>query len=287
MLGELDFGHDAVIDLNAAMTGFLDEMVRHRAPAEPPPPVRIFLMAANEWLELEDWPAPGHTETTWYLESDGHANSRYGDGRLRADPPAAQSPADAWVHDPDRPVPFITAASFAQVGGPDDYSGVDTRGDVLVYASDPLTEPLDLVGPVRLVAFVSTSADDTDVTARLIDLHPNGFAQRLCDGLVRLRYRAGHQQAEPVAPGTVYEIEVVMWDTAQRVLPGHRIRVDIASSAHPKFAVNLGTAGDQSVASTGVMAHNRLYHDAARPSRLLLTVLPGPSGEAAAAVTDA
>jgi putative CocE/NonD family hydrolase len=287
MLGELEFGHDAVIDLPAAMTGFLDEMVRGHPPAEPPPPVRIFLMAANTWLDLDDWPAPGCAEEAWYLDSDGRANSRYGGGRLREDPPAAESPEDAWVHDPDRPVPFITAASSAQIGGPDDYSGVDTRGDVLVYTSEPVTEPVDLVGPVRLVAFVSTSAEDTDVTARLIDLHPNGFAQRLCDGLVRLRYRAGHEEAEPVEPDTVYEVEVVMWDTAQRILPGHRIRVDIASSAHPKFAVNLGTRGDQSEARIGVVAHNRLYHDATRPSRLLLTALPGTISALAGQIIDA
>jgi uncharacterized protein len=273
VLGELDFGHDAVIDLPAAMTGFLDEMIRGQAPPEPRPPVRIFLMAANTWLDLDDWPAPGSNEATWYLESEGHANSRYGDGRLSEKPSSAESPVDEWMHDPDRPVPFITPASSIQIGGPDDYSGVDTRGDVLVYTSERLSEPLDLVGPVRLVAFVSTSAEDTDITARLVDLHPNGFAQRLCDGLVRLRYRSGHEHAEPVEPDTVYEVEVVMWDTAQRVLPGHRIRVDIASSAHPKFAINLGIEGDQTEATTGVVAHNRLYHDAARPSRLLLTTL--------------
>jgi uncharacterized protein len=273
-LGEVDFGHDAVIDLEAAMTGFLDEMVRNLPPSEPLPPVRIFLMAANEWRELDDWPAPGSAEVTWYLDSGGRANSSYGDGRLRDGPPPVESPTDAWVHDPDRPVPFLTGASSAQIGGPDDYAGVDGRGDVLVYTSEPLSEPLDVVGPVRLVLFVSTSAGDTDVTARLVDLHPNGFAQRLCDGLVRLRYRAGHEQTEAVEPDTVYEVEVVMWDTAQRLLPGHCIRVSIASSAHPKFAINLGTGGDESEATTGMVAHNRLYHDAARPSRLLLTVLP-------------
>ncbi|MBV9366278.1 MAG: CocE/NonD family hydrolase [Solirubrobacterales bacterium] len=286
-LGELDFGHDAVIDLDAAMTGFLDEVVRGRPPAEPSSPVRIFLMGANEWLDVTGWPAPGSAERAWYLDSAGHANSAYGDGRLCDRPASAQSPADAWVHDPDRPVPFITAASSAQIGGPDDYSGVDTRGDVLVYTSDPLSKPLDVVGPVRLVVFVSTTAGDTDITARLVDLHPNGFAQRLCDGLLRLRYRAGHEQAEPVEPDTVYEVEVVMWDTAHRILPGHCIRVDIASSAHPKFAVNLGTGGDESTATKAVVAHNRLYHDALRPSRLILTVLPGTVAESAAEITGA
>jgi len=283
-LGELDFGHDSVIDLDAAMTGFLDEMLRGRRPAEPSPPARIFLMAANRWLDLAGWPPPGSAELAWHLDSDGHANSRYGDGRLlRYGAASAQSPADAWVHDPDRPVPFVTPASSAQIGGPDDYAGVETRGDVLVYTSEPVTDPLDVVGPVRLVAFVSTSAADTDVTAKLIDLHPNGFAQRLCDGVVRLRYRAGHERAEPVQPDTVYEIEVVMWDTAQRFLPGHCLRLEVASSAHPKFAINLGTGGDESETTSATLAHNRLHHDPTRPSRLIVTVLDGAADGSAGA----
>ena len=271
-LGELDFGHHSVIDLDAAMTGFLDETVRGQPPADPIAPVRIFLMGANEWLDLESWPPPGSEERSFYLDSGGRANSRFGDGRLIETPPRGESRRDEWIHDPDRPVPFITDASSAQIGGPDDYAGVQTRGDVLVYTSDPLSEPLDVIGPVRLIASVATSADDTDITAKLLDVHPNGFAQRLCDGLVRLRYRDGHDAASPVAPGTVYEIEVVMWDTCQRLHAGHRIGLEVASSAHPKYASNLGVAGDQTTATEGTIAHNRLYHGAAQPSRLVLTV---------------
>ena len=282
-LGEVDFGPDAVIDLDAAMTGFLDEMVRGRRAAEPSPPARIFLMGANRWLDVAEWPPPGSAELALHLDSDGRANSRYGDGRLHDGPAPAQSPADEWVHDPMRPVPFLTPASSAQIGGPDDYSGVETRGDVLVYTGEPLTEALDVVGPVRLVAFVSTSAGDTDVTAKLLDLHPNGFAQRLCDGLVRLRYRSGHERAEPVQPDAVYEVEVAMWDTSQRFLPGHCIRLEVASSAHPKFAINLGTGGDESAATDATVARNRLHHDPTRPSRLILTVLDGATDRSAGA----
>jgi len=276
-LGEVDFGHESVVDLYAIMTGFLDEMVRRRAPAEPVAPARVFLMGANEWLDLPAWPPPGSAERSWYLDSDGGATSRFGDGRLLDAVPGADVPTDEWLHDPDRPVPFITAASSAQIGGPDDFAGVETRGDVLVFTSEPLTEPLEVIGPVRLVAHVSTSAPDTDVAAKLLDVHPNGFAQRLCDGLVRLRYRGGHERAVPVEPGAVYEVVVEMWDTAQRFEPGHRIRVEIASSAHPKFAVNLGTGADETQATEGVIARNVLYHDADRPSRLVLTVVPTPS----------
>ncbi len=282
-LGELDFGHHSVLDLDALMTGFLDEMVRGREPTgegSASSPVRLFLMGANQWLDLDGWPPPGIEPRNWYLDSGGHANSCFGDGRLIDAPPPDGSPADEWLHDPDRPVPFITNPSSGQIGGPDDYAGVETRGDVLIYTSNPLTEPVDVIGPVRLIAHVATSAADTDVCAKLLDVHPNGFAQRLCDGLVRLRYRGGHQHVSPVQAGTVYEVEVVMWDTAQRFLPDHRIRVEIASSAHPKFAVNLGTPGDQTQSMKGSTAHNVLHHDPDHPSRLILPVLPPPRATA-------
>jgi len=277
-IGEVDFGHESVIDLHAFMTGFLDEMVRGRPPAESIPPARVFLMGANEWLDLSGWPAPGSAERIWYLDSDGGATSRFGNGRLVDAAPPAGSPPDEWLHDPDRPVPFITGASSAQIGGPDDYAGVETRGDVLVFTSEALTEPLDVIGAVRLIAHVSTSAADADIAAKLLDVHPNGFAQRLCDGLVRLRYRDGPERALPVEPGSVYEVEIPMWDTSQRFLPGHRIRVEIAGSAHPKFAANLGTGGDDTTATEGVIARNVLHHDSDRPSRLVLTVMPASAG---------
>jgi putative CocE/NonD family hydrolase len=273
-LGEVEFGHESVVDLYAVMTGFLDETVRGRPPSEPVAPARVFLMGANEWLDLPTWPHPAGAERSWFLDSDGHATSRFGDGRLVNAPPPAGSPPDEWLHDPDRPVPFITNASSAQIGGPDDYAGVETRGDVLVFTSEPLTAPLDVIGAVRLIAHVSTSAADADVAAKLLDVHPNEFAQRLCDGLVRLRFREGHDYALPVEADTVYEVEVSMWDTCHRFLPGHRIRVEIAGSAHPKFAVNLGTGGDDTTATDGVIARNVLHHDGARQSRLVLTVVP-------------
>ncbi len=273
-LGELDFGHRAVVDLDAIMSGFLDEAVRGRAPVESAAAVQVFLMGANEWRDYPAWPPPEGVERTFYLDSGGRANSRFGDGRLVEVKPPAESTADEWLHDPNRPVPFITGASSAQIGGPDDYAAIETRADVLVYTGQELTEPLDVVGPVMLVAHVATSAADTDVCGKLLDVHPNGFAQRLCDGITRLRYREGHESALAVEPGAVYEVEVVMWDTAHRFLAGHRIRLEVASSAHPKFAPNMGTGADEAQAREGVLARNVLHHTACHPSRLRLTVLP-------------
>jgi hypothetical protein len=131
-----------------------------------------------------------------------------------------------------------------------------------------------VIGPVRLIAHVATSAADTDVAAKLLDVHPNGFAQRLCDGMLRLRYRHGFSKEDLVTPGEVYEVSVAMWDTCLRLRPGHRLRLEIASSAFPKIDVNLGTGGDMVTETAGVIAHNELWHTPDRPSRLLLHTRP-------------
>jgi uncharacterized protein len=269
-LGEIDFGPDAVIDLDAYVLAFLDEHVRGIVPEPAPAPVRIFVMGAGQWRDEATWPPASAGTHVFHLAGDGRANSRFGDGRLQAEPPADGGPPDEWVHEPDRPVPFITGEGSGQIGGPDDYLGVENRGDVLVYSTEPLAEPVELIGPVTLVAHVATSAADTDIMAKLVDVHPSGFAQRLCDGMVRLRYRNGFDRAEPVTPGEVYEVRIVMWDTCVRLDPGHRIRVEVASSALPKFDVNLGTGGDMITETEGVQATNRIWHDASRPSRLII-----------------
>jgi uncharacterized protein len=269
-LGEIDFGPDALIDLDAYVLAFLDEHVRGIVPEPAPEPVRIFVMGAGQWRDEATWPPASAGTHVFHLAGDGRANSRFGDGRLQAEPPVADQVPDEWVHDPDRPVPFITGEGSGQIGGPDDYLGVESRGDVLVYSTEPLAEPVELIGPVTLVAHVATSAADTDVMAKLVDVHPSGFAQRLCDGMVRLRYRNGFDRAEPVTPGQVYEVRIVMWDTCVRLDAGHRIRLEVASSALPKFDVNLGTGGDMITETEGVQATNRIWHDASRPSRLIV-----------------
>jgi putative CocE/NonD family hydrolase len=269
-LGQVDFGADALIDLDGYVHAFLDEHIKGIHPEPPAAPVRIFVMGANEWRDAQDWPPPGAESAVLHFSSGGRANSRFGDGRLVPAAVTAGQPPDEWTHDPSRPVPFITDANIAQIGGPDDYLGVEGRGDVLVFTSDPLTGPLEIIGPVRVIAHVSTSAADADITAKLVDVHPGDFAQRLCDGMVRLRYRDGFERAQAVVPGEVYEVEIAMWDTCVRLPAGHRLRVEIASSAFPKHDVNLGTGGDMISETAGLIATNRLWHTPSRPSRLIL-----------------
>jgi putative CocE/NonD family hydrolase len=184
-LGEVDFGPEALIDLD----GYWIRWLKAQLDGEPweDEPVRMFVMGANEWRDSAHWPPEGMTSTPLYLRSDGAANSRLGDGRLTWEPPAQAEPDDSYDYSPERPVPFLTGITSAQLGGPDDYSAVELRGDVLVYTSEPLTEPLQLIGPVRLVLHATSSAPDTDFVGRLLDVHPTGFAQRLIDGMVRAR----------------------------------------------------------------------------------------------------
>jgi putative CocE/NonD family hydrolase len=273
-LGEVDFGHSAKIDLAATVirwfdhwlkgieTGFLKE-----------PPVRIFVMGANQWRDEHEWPPARAKMVTYYLHGQGRANSLYGDGSLSTDEPTNE-PRDRYTYDPDRPVPFITEPTFAQIGGPDDYRPVERRDDVLVYTTPPLTEDTEVTGPVRVRLFASSSAADTDFTAKLLDVWPDGFAQRLCDGMVRARFRDGMDKPSPIEPGRVYAYNVDCWNTSQVFKKGHSIRLEIASSAFPKYDRNPNTGGPLGKTTELKPAQQTLFHDREHPSQVTLPVVP-------------
>ena len=272
-LGEVDFGRDALVDFEALTANWLDAVVG-RAEAVPGPPVRIFVMGENRWRDELEWPLARTQFTDYHLHSGGSANSRFGDGVLSRDAPAGDEPPDVYSYDPARPVPFMTVPDSSQIGGPDDYSAIEQRGDVLCYTSEPCTAALEVTGPVRLRLFASSSAVDTDFTAKLVDVHPGGFCQRLCDSVVRARYREGVEHAVPMVPGTVHEFEIDMWNTSQVFMEGHRVRLEVSSSAFPKYDRNLNTGEDIGTGTRMVVAENRVWHDALRPSTLVLPVIP-------------
>ncbi len=270
-LGEVEFGQEALIDLHALERQFLD---RHLKGLDVPklPPVRIFLMGENRWRDEPTWPPTAMRQVPYYLHSREGAQSRFGDGRLDLVPPGDE-PTDSFTYDPRRPVPFLTDPTSSQIGGPDDYSAVERRDDVLCYTSEPTAEPLDLIGPISLVLHAATSARDTDFTAKLVDVWPSGFCQRLTDSIVRLRYRDGFDAAQSVTPGEVYELTIDLWNTCLRLQPGHRLRLEISSSAFPKFPLNLNTGDDLATGTAMAVAEQQVFHDRARPSRLLLPIV--------------
>jgi putative CocE/NonD family hydrolase len=272
-IGEIDFGPDALVDLDAIEDVWLARWLRGDESADPGPRARIFVMGPNEWRAEQEWPLARAVETPLYLSSDGGANSRFGDGTLSFDPPAAEG-SDTYLSDPRRPVPYLYDPVWFQLGGTDDYAAIEQRPDVLVYTSEALAEPLEVVGNVRAVLRVESSARDTDFCAKLVDVHPNGFAQRICDGVVRGRFRNGLEREELLEPGRPYELDVDLWYTGHVFPANHRVRLEVASSAFPKYMRNLQTGGPLATDAEAIVAENTVRHGGDRPSRLLLPVVP-------------
>ncbi|MCL6444130.1 MAG: CocE/NonD family hydrolase, partial [Alicyclobacillus sp.] len=273
-LGEVDFGPQSLIDLRAAQVRFFDYWLKGIANGlDAEPPVSLFVMGVNEWRTYSSFPPQGVEYQSWHLSSRGRANSLFGDGRLLPEAPGENEQPDRYVYHPAHPVPFITEPTSSQIGGPDDYTPIHRRDDVLVYTSDPLTEALEVIGPVTVELYVSSSAPDTDFMAQLHDVWPNGYAQRLCDGMVRLRFRNGMDRPELLEPNTVVKVTIDCWYTAHVFKPGHRIRVHVTSSAFPKYDRNLNTGDPLGQTDTMAPAEQTVYHDAARPSAVILPVV--------------
>jgi putative CocE/NonD family hydrolase len=273
-LGDVDFGSSAVIDLNQTMLRWFDAWMNevHNG-VKSEAPVRVFVMGSNQWVDEQEWPIARTRFTEFYLHSSGRANSLYGDGKLSTDKPQSEK-SDFYTYDPDSPVPFITEPSFAQIGGPDDYRSIERRDDMLVYTGDPVTHDTELCGPIKVTLYAASTATDTDYTAKLIDVWPTGFAERLSDGIVRARFRSGMDREELIHPGTVYEYQIDAWNTCQMFKSGHRIRLEISSSAFPKYPRNLNT-GEPLGQSTKIMtAQQTIYHDAQHPSHVTLPIVP-------------
>lgn len=274
-LGAITFGPQAQSDLPAMEREWLSAVLGRGTAA--PPPVRIFVMGANTWRSEREWPLARTQWARYFLASGGSANTRHGDGELRrAEQPAGQQPPDVISYDPAGPVPFISDfASSSQIGGPDDYSAVEDRPDVLVYTTAALAGDIEVTGPVRLVLHASSSAADTDFTAKLLDVHPSGFSQRLCDGMIRARFRNGYSSPEQLlAPGEVTAYEIDMWSTSHVFGAGHQIRLEVSSSAFPKYDRNLNTGGPLATGTEMTVATNSVWHTQEHPSHLILPVIP-------------
>ncbi|MHB8576067.1 MAG: CocE/NonD family hydrolase [Dehalococcoidia bacterium] len=245
------------------------------------PPVRIFVMGENAWRDEQEWPLARTAFTPFYLHSGGRANSAAGDGALGLEPPAAEPP-DAYTYDPRNPAPtaggttFLPGLSIAANAGPRDQRSVETRADVLVYSTPSLDADTEVTGPIEVILYAATSAPDTDWTAKLVDVHPDGFARILCDGILRARYRHGTGTAEPLTPGEVEEYRIDLWATSNLFRAGHRIRLEISSSNFPHFDRNLNTGGKLGAESLADArpAEQTVFHDAGHPSHILLPLIP-------------
>jgi len=273
--GSIDFGPAGLIDLFDVQRKWFDYWLKDlpvRLIREAP--VTFFMMGKNEWRNERQWPPPSVRMQKFYLSSNGHANSVGGDGRLDATMPIADR-HDDFNYDPMKPVPFLTQPGWMQLGGPDDYRGVELREDVLVYSTSPLEDDLAIAGPLMVCLFAASSARDTDFTARLLDVHPDGYAMRLNDGVVRARFRSSYSEPSLLVPEQVYEYHVDCWATAHVFRKDHRVRIEISSSAFPRFDPNLNTGSPIGIDVTPVIARQKIHHGSRHPSHVILPVLEG------------
>jgi putative CocE/NonD family hydrolase len=278
-VGAVDFGEKLPFDLNEVMLNWYDALLKggtNAASAEKP--VKIFVMGKNEWRDEDDWPLTRARSTKYYLHSAGAASTAIGDGTLSTTTPGAEK-ADQFTYDPNDAVPTLggplCCGAFPPAGlGPQDQSKAEARGDVLVFTTPALAKDLEVTGPVLLDLYVSSSAVDTDFTGKLIDVWPNGLAQNLTEGILRLRYRNSQEKPDLAKPGETYHVTVDLWATSNVFLAGHKLRLEVSSSNFPRFDRNLNTGEEQAGATRMSKAANVIYHDKAHPSALVLPLVP-------------
>lgn len=241
------------------------------------PKVRYFAMGANEWRASDTWPPHGAVRLSLYLSSQRGANSLFGDGTMTTTPPNTAG-VDRFTYDPKVPVTSLGGGICCDGGlvqpGAFDQRTIEARADVLVYTGVPLRESLNVTGPIEITLYVSSDAKDTDFTAKLIDVYPDGRAYNLDDTIQRVRYRAGYDKEVFMEDDNVYELKLASMSTSNVFKKGHRVRVEISSSNFPRYARNLNTGGSNYNESEPVVAHNAVYHSKLYPSCLALSVVP-------------
>ena len=283
--GAIDFGPDNALDLNAVWARWFDYWLKgiDNGVADDPA-VRLFVMTPPDegtagggfWIEADEFPLPDAVETRFHLRSGGHANSASGDGVLSTEGPGGE--ADAYVYDPREPVPTVGGNMCCRndllASGAFDQRAVERRGDVLVYTTEPLEEDLTVIGPVQVELWAASSARDTDFTAKLVDVHLDGYAHNVSEGIVRARYRNSDYLESWITPGAVHDYTIDMGYTANVFRKGHRIRLEISSSNFPHFDRNLNTATVFGEGAEPKTATQRVLHDDLHPSQLVLQVAP-------------
>ncbi len=275
---DANFGPAASVPVRRLQLQWFDQWLMGKdTPLVSTPPVQVFVMGANEWREEREWPPAKAKLQTLYLDSDGHANTLDGNGRLRGRLAAGDS-EDVYTYDPADPVPTRGGAVCCNPTvfpwGPLDQRPVEAREDVLVYTTRPLNNDLEVIGPVKVVLYVSSSAPDTDFTAKLVDVFPDGYARILSDGILRLRYRESLERAVAGTPGELYEIGIDAGVVSNVFQKGHRLRVEITSSNFPKFDRNSNTGGRIADETRLAKARQTIYHGREHPSHVELLVLP-------------
>ncbi len=269
-IGEIDFGPSAALDIPSTRLKWYEHWLKGidiGLIAEPP--VQVFLMGENRWVDFETWPPPGvHYEAMYFRDGYGTINPSLNSGGLTFERPNADERADRYDYDPENPIPSLASdIDFL----PLDYQTLEER--MLTYTSEVLEEPITIIGPVKAFLYGQSSTKDTDWVVRMCDVWPDGRSISVCEGVLKARFRNSLEKEELMEPGKTYSFVVDLWSTAQTFHPGHRIRIQVTSSDFPRYDRNLNTGGPFGEEICGQTAINTIFHDAIRPSHILLPVM--------------
>ena len=276
VVGERDMG-DARLDYEGLYDQWFDHWLKGSdTKLDTLPRIHYYTMGRNTWQTAETWPPKGVEMQTYYLGSDGRANSLFGSGTLTQQPPAADQP-DTFAYDPENPVPSyggnVCCTGNAVQGGSFDQKGMEARQDILVYTSEPLKEGIEVSGFIEATLYVSSDVRDTDFTIKLIDVYPDGRAFNLDETIQRVRFREGYDREVFMEKGEVYKLEMSPLSTSNYFEAGHRIRIEVSSSNFPRFARNLNTGGNNYDDTNGVIAINKVHHSRQYPASVKLPVV--------------
>jgi hypothetical protein len=289
IVGERSMG-DARLDYNEIVYGFFDRFLKGEKSTrlESLPKVTYYTMGLNTWQTSDTWPPAGAQPMTFYLSSAGKANSLSGDGALGPAAPDTDKP-DAFTYDPMNPVLSyggnVCCTGTAVQAGAFDQRRMEAREDILVYTSDPFKEGVELSGPITPTLYVSSDAQDTDFTVKVLDVYPDGRAYNLDESIQRMRYRDGYDKPQVrMERGVVYEVTLQPLTTSNYFAAGHKLRIEVSSSNFPRFDRNLNTGGNNYDEAKSVVAHNAVHHSKQYPSQISVTVIRRPTEASANSV---
>ncbi len=275
IVGERSVG-DARLNYDEQIYSWFDLHLKREANdfIEKTPRVQYYTMGKNIWQASDSWPPKSAILKTFYLNSEGNANTRFGDGKLTPYPDQRGKRSDSFEYDPMNPVTSygggVCCTGNAVQGGAFDQREMEEREDILVYTSDPLEEGIELSGFIESVLYLSSDVKDTDLTIKIIDVLPDGTAYNLDETIQRVRYREGYDKEVFMGKDQVYKVELTPMATSNYFKKGHRIRVEVSSSNFPRFSRNLNTGGDNYDESESVVARNTIHHSKRYPSHIKL-----------------
>ena len=278
IVGERSVG-DARLNYDEQIYSWFDLMLKNidNDFKEKTPRVQYYTMGSNKWQNSEQWPPENIEMTNFYLTSNGSANTLNGDGKLTTLKRKVKNNTDSFLYDPMNPVQSVGGGvccmGNALKGGSFDQQEIELRKDVLVYSTDPLKKGFEVTGFINSTIYLSSDVKDTDITVKLIDVHPDGRAFNIDETIQRVRYREGYDKEVFMEKGKAYKVNMTPMSTSNYFKKGHQIRIEISSSNFPRFARNLNTGGNNYDETKSVIANNKIHYSKKHPSSITLPIV--------------